>query len=142
MKMQIKKYKKIILDIVLNITATAIPLIILQLVVLPLIATKMSDELYGFTLTIISTITIIASSLGNALNNVRLIKNRVYEEKGIQGDFSILLLGELVIGCITLVLSINQYKLEYIVCIFAYYSNFHMDSQRIFDCYVPPRIKF
>ena len=71
MKMQIKKYKKIILDIVLNITATAIPLIILQLVVLPLIATKMSDELYGFTLTIISTITIIASSLGNALNNVR-----------------------------------------------------------------------
>lgn len=114
MKMQIKKYKKIILDIVLNITATAIPLIILQLVVLPLIATKMSDELYGFTLTIISTITIIASSLGNALNNVRLIKNRVYEEKGIQGDFSILLLGELVIGCITLVLSINQYKLEYI----------------------------
>mgnify|MGYP005763987467 CR=1 FL=1 len=118
MKMQIKKYKKIILDIVLNITATAIPLIILQLVVLPLIATKMSDELYGFTLTIISTITIIASSLGNALNNVRLIKNIVYEEKGIQGDFSILLLGELVIGCITLVLSINQYKLEYIdVCL-------------------------
>ena len=112
--MQIKKYKRIVFDIMLNVTATAIPLIILQLIVLPLIATKISDEVYGLALTLISTITIISSSLGNALNNVRLIKNGLYEKKGLQGDFPVLLLGELVIGCIVLVFSVGQYKLEYV----------------------------
>ena len=113
MRMQIKKYKKIVLDIILNVTATAIPLIILQLIVLPLIATRISDELYGLALTLISTITIIASSLGNALNNVRLIKNGLYEKQGSQGDFPVLLLGELAASCIAIIISISQYKLGY-----------------------------
>lgn len=113
MRMQIKKYKKIVLDVILNVTATAIPLIILQLIVLPLIATKINNELYGLALTLISTITIIASSLGNALNNIRLIKNELYEQEGFQGDFPVLLLGELAVSCIVLIISISQYKLEY-----------------------------
>lgn len=114
MRIEIKKNKKIVFDIILNVIATAIPLIILQLVVLPIIATKISDEVYGLALTLISAITIISSSLGNALNNVRLIKNGLYEEKGLQGDFPALLLGELVIGYIVLVFSVRQYKLEYV----------------------------
>lgn len=61
-------------DVFLNIVATAIPIAVLQLCIYPLIATNVDDEIYGLFLTQISVLTIISGSLGNALNNIRLVK--------------------------------------------------------------------
>jgi len=107
-----KKYRKIIIDLVFNVGATAVPLIVLQLVIFPSLALQTSEEFYGFILTIISIVTVLGASLGNALNNVRLIRNNEYEQKGYNGDFSILLICELVIGGIVISISLLHYNLE------------------------------
>lgn len=98
----IKKYK-ILCDIILNIVATALPLLTLQIVVLPLMATTLSEDKYGYLLSITSLITIVSVTLGNSLNNIRLLEQYNYSSKGYCGDFNIILLIE-VIGNIFFVL--------------------------------------
>lgn len=105
-----KNYKKIITDVILNVFATAIPLIVLQMLILPFVAVKTQDDLYGLILTLISVITVISGSLGNGLNNIRLIKNNLYEKTNLQGDFSVLLLAEEIVGFIAVFIAIQKYR--------------------------------
>lgn len=84
--------KKIISDSLINLMAAIVPLIALQLVVLPLMASEMTEEAYGFALTILSLLNICPSVLGNTLNNVRLINKKDYEKLGERGDFNSILL--------------------------------------------------
>lgn len=107
-----KNYKKIFFDIILNIIATVIPLIVLQLIILPLLSRRINEDEYGMILTIISIATIIATSLGNALNNIRLISQNVYKENGKTGDFQILLLGEFFVGIIITIIAIGKYNID------------------------------
>ena len=93
-----QKYKRIIIDVILNICATALPLAILQLVILPLLSRYIEDEPYGKMLTIISILTVVSGSMGNSLNNIRLVKNNNYEESSLKGDFGILVVSEMVIA--------------------------------------------
>ena len=85
-------------DIVLNLVSTAVPLIILQIIVLPFLSRKLSADDYGYLLTVVSMITITANSLGNALNNVRLLNQSFYEKEGKYGDFNIIILIEILIS--------------------------------------------
>lgn len=112
------KYKKIFMDLILSVCATAIPLIALQLIILPLIAARSTDEIYGLVLTIISIATVIGTSLGNALNNVRLIKDVEYEEKKYQGDFQLLLICEIIAGFFLVIVSVSRYNLGVLDIIF------------------------
>lgn len=89
MKKRSLKYK-IIYDIILNIIATAAPLIVLQLIILPYMAKNMSEDSYGYLLAIVSLITIVSSTFGNALNNVRLLCQTEFENIN-SGDFNIIL---------------------------------------------------
>lgn len=89
MKKRSLKYK-IIYDIILNIIATAAPLIVLQLIILPYMAKNMSEDNYGYLLAIVSLITIVSSTFGNALNNVRLLCQTEFENIN-SGDFNIIL---------------------------------------------------
>ena len=86
------KNKKIILDMILNIIAATIPVAVLQLIVYPITAKNIGGDEYGLMLTIYSVWIMISNSLGNVLNNVRLLWNGEYEEGEIKGDFNILLI--------------------------------------------------
>lgn len=86
------KNKKIILDMILNIIAATIPVAVLQLIVYPITAKNIGGDEYGLMLTIYSVWIMISNSLGNVLNNVRLLWNGEYEEGEIKGDFNVLLI--------------------------------------------------
>jgi len=86
------KKKKVISDIILNITASIIPIVALQFILLPIIASKINSEQYGQLLVIVGLMNLSAASLGNVLNNSKLIQYKRYQELNIEGDFSILLI--------------------------------------------------
>lgn len=100
-----KKLKKtgLIRQFIYNIMATALPTIVLQLVILPLIAQKLNGDAYGLVLTIIATVMMFAAGIGNVLNNVRMLSDNEYKEKGLTGDFGILfIIGIAAVNIITI----------------------------------------
>lgn len=85
--------KKIFGDFGLNILATGIQIICMQLILYPCIASVCTSEQYGYFLTVIGIINSVAMMLGNTLNNLRLITNEEYHSADEQGDFLIILAG-------------------------------------------------
>lgn len=92
MKQNIKKYRDIINDIILNLCSSIVPIILLQLVIYPYISKTIGETKYGEMLTIIGFITWCSGSLGNALNNTRLLMNEEYKENKLKGDFNLVLI--------------------------------------------------
>ena len=86
----IKKY--IINDMLLNLIATAIPVAVLQLVILPMLSSRMGSDEYGLAVTILSVFNVIPASFGNVLNNIRLLYENKYRENQYTGDFQVILL--------------------------------------------------
>lgn len=66
--------KNIIKNVAYNLLATAIPLAVLQLIILPLMSKRMGDNSYGLSVTMIAFFNICPGVLGIALNNIRLLK--------------------------------------------------------------------
>ncbi len=98
------KKKSFILDMGLNIVATAIPIVALQLFILPALSKDMPDgDDYGLLLTMVSLFSIVPASMGNSLNNIRLLYNDEYAEKKQVGDFNLLLLIFAAINCVVMV---------------------------------------
>lgn len=91
LKTIVRNNRKAIWDVILNISANAIPIATLQLVVYPITANVLGSERYGLMITIYSLWMVVSYSLGNVLNNIRLLNNNYYEEADQQGDFRILL---------------------------------------------------
>lgn len=92
MKGYIMQPKKVITDMIINIVASVIPVAVLQLLVLPRIAIVVGDESYGLIVTLVALLSVVPSTFGNVLNNIRLLHNESYIEKDECGDFNILLL--------------------------------------------------
>lgn len=113
----VKQYKKIMQDMALTLVAAGAPIMVLQLVILPLLATRMNEDDYGLVLTIVSVVTVIAGSLGSSLHNFRLVKQNAYAENGEQGDFSVILIGEMLICSMVVGIALRQYKLEALDCL-------------------------
>lgn len=65
--------KKIASDIFLNIASAGIPLVVLQLGMMPCLAGKVSETDYGLIVTLIALIGLCPQTVGNVLNNVRLL---------------------------------------------------------------------
>ena len=84
--------KKILIDIILNMLASFIPIFVYQFFVLPIVAQESGADLYGQVLSIIALMNLSVSSFGSTLTNLRLIRFKIYEESNENGDFSILLL--------------------------------------------------
>ncbi|WP_165056694.1 MULTISPECIES: lipopolysaccharide biosynthesis protein [unclassified Adlercreutzia] len=84
--------KQIAFDMMLNIAASALPLCVLQLIVLPLIAAEVEGDAYGLIVTILSVFSLGPGVLGTVLNNIRLIFEGRYKEAGLSGDFNYLLI--------------------------------------------------
>lgn len=83
--------KKIFKDILINIISSAIPIVILQLIIMPYISGSVSSDNFGLIITFISLLNIVPATIGNTLNNIRLISNLEYREKGYIGDFNVIL---------------------------------------------------
>lgn len=84
------KHKKIVLDMFLNIIAVTIPIAVLQFIVYPITAKAIGSDEYGLMLTIYSVWIMVSNSLGNVLNNIRILHNSQYNELGLEGDFNVL----------------------------------------------------
>lgn len=83
--------KKIFFDMCLNIIAVALPIAMLQLIIYPKVAKIVGGDQYGLMLTIYSIWIMISNSLGNVLNNIKLLRFPEYQKLGEEGDLMILL---------------------------------------------------
>jgi len=102
--------KQFLLDSLLNIVATAIPIIILQLFTLPIIGDRLGGENYGLVVTLISLFTVLSFPFGNVLNNIRLLVDEEYSKKRISGDFNILLFSSIVVSTIMMIIGTIYYE--------------------------------
>lgn len=84
--------KEIAANSILNFIASALPLAILQLVVLPLINARLGSEEYGLIVTLVGVLTLVSQTFGNTLNNVRLVHDLDYKALGVNGDFNLLVI--------------------------------------------------
>lgn len=105
-----KKNHKFIIDMLLNLTAVALPIAVLQLVVYPITAKLIDGDSYGLMLTIYSLWVMISNSIGNTLNNIRLLKDKDYKEQELEGDFQYLLLLWNIINAVILFVMLVVYE--------------------------------
>lgn len=101
------KSKKIYYDMLLNIAAAGIPLVILQLVIYPFAAKKIDSDVYGLMIAFYALLLLINDSLGKSANNIRLINNK--EEENKKGDYNILVLIYAVVGAAVSVFGVVFY---------------------------------
>ena len=92
--------KKAIFDVLLNITAAALPIAMLQLVVYPMAAKILGGDEYGLMLTIYSIWILVSNALGNVLNNIKLLKVQEYEKLGDEGDVALFVRRWLALGSV------------------------------------------
>lgn len=85
------KNRKFFTDIILNIIAGAMPMAMLQLIIYPKIAKVAGGDEYGLMLTIYSVWIMVSNSLGNVLNNIKLLKYPQYRKNGYAGDMPVIL---------------------------------------------------
>ena len=85
----VSKKIKFVGDMALNLVASAIPIIVLQLIILPTLAKDINADRYGLLVTILALLNVVPSSFGNVMNNVRLLYDKAYKEKQYEGDFRI-----------------------------------------------------
>lgn len=88
----LKKYKAFMSDIVLNMIGFGIYIIAQQILLLPILAKIVNDEIYSSVVLYISILNVVCNVTGGELGNVRIIRDSEYKEKNINGDFSRILL--------------------------------------------------
>ena len=79
--------KKLIIDFILNIIATTLPILVIQLCILPLV-NKYSPNEYGLIITYVSLFTIISQPIGGTLDNIKLLAYKNYHDLKEKGDFN------------------------------------------------------
>lgn len=82
--------KKVIYDMALNIISVGISTVVLQLFILPSIAKHIDDASYGLMVTILAMMNTVPSTIGNVLNNVRLLNRKEKNEEDQGGDLAVL----------------------------------------------------
>lgn len=105
--------KKFVFDAILNIIATSIPILLLQIVTLPIVGARLGDDKYGLVITLISLFTLLSLSFGNVLNNIRLLLDNEYKQKNITGDFNILLVASIILSSFLTILGTLYYEGEF-----------------------------
>lgn len=99
-------------DSILNIVASMIVTFTLQIIVYPFLAQKSGDVKYGEILTVMGVFNMLISTLGNTVNNARLICNAEYEREKIEGDFNVITVAMALLGAlITGVLAVKIYNI-------------------------------
>lgn len=110
------KLKKITGDFAFNIVASLVSTGMMQLIIYPRLAITFDSTFYGAILTAMGLINTISLSLGNTLNNARLIQEEHYDIRGVKGDFNVLLsVGEIIGVCAILIASGIVFEFSFIV---------------------------
>lgn len=110
----------IIKDFGLNILASLILNIASQIIAYPYVSKYTSVQEYGVILLLMATINIFGVSLGNSLNNTRIIMQTKYDEDNINGDYNIIFLVLLFINiiCTSITMFIFYKELNFIgICV-------------------------
>lgn len=84
----VKKYKNFLSDVVLNMIGFGIYIVSQQILLLPLLAKMVNDDIYSSFVLYISILNVICNVTGGELGNVRLIRDSDYKEKSLIGDFT------------------------------------------------------
>lgn len=90
-------------NMILNIVAGAVSVVALQLIILPYLGKIMNASEYGLLVTLLAMLNVIPTTLGNSLNNIRLLYRNKYESEKLDGDFSIMFGIEALITVISVV---------------------------------------
>jgi len=96
------KRKRIIKDGFLTIASRVIPIFILQYIIHPFLGESLTNSEYGNLVTIVALINFSALTLGNVLNNSRLILQKKYVNERLEGDYNVLLIILLVINIVAI----------------------------------------
>jgi hypothetical protein len=104
--------RKVITDIVQNLLSAFIPLGLLQLVILPSVSKSIGGDKYGLVLTLVALLNTVPASFGNALNNIRLLKDDEYRQKNLSGDFNYLVLTSTVVSILIILVMTLWYYME------------------------------
>ena len=102
-----RKNKKIAGDMVLNIAATGIPLVILQILVYPIAAAKMETDQYALMISTYAMLILICDSLGKSINNIRLIRSD--EERNKKGDYLVIVIIYAILSIFALIIGTVYY---------------------------------
>lgn len=94
--------KKIVGDFSYNLMSSLLATGVLQIVVYPVLARLFNASAYGVLLTVMGIVNTVSVSIGNTLNNTRLIQNTNYEEQEISGDFNLILSFSGIIGAVAI----------------------------------------
>lgn len=84
--------KGVIKNFILNFLSFALPTVVLQFVVQPLIAAKLGGDLNGQYLTLMSLNFFLIGISATVLNTIRMLQNEKYEKNNVVGDFNIIFL--------------------------------------------------
>ena len=88
-----KKYQNFMSDMILNIIGFGIYILAQQILLLPILAKMVSDDIYSSIVLYISILNVVCNTTGGELGNVRIVQNTEYEKKNVIGDFTRILLG-------------------------------------------------
>ena len=111
--------KNFLKNSVYNIFANSIPMLSLQLIILPLIAKNYTVGQYGTILTIISIANVIIQIFGIGINNTRVIMNSFYMDKKITENYNKMfkIMVIIIVPVISLILLIFKIKISYVLFI-------------------------
>lgn len=84
----ITKYKNFFSDMILNMIGFGIYIVAQQILLLPILAKLVNDDLYSSIVLYISILNVVCNVTGGELGNVRLVRDSAYREKNILGDFT------------------------------------------------------
>lgn len=107
--MKNKKNIKMLNDFILNILASVILTFANQILAYPYISRMVSIDEYGLILTTMGIINVIGVSLGNPLNNTRILLQPQYQRKNISGDYNLIFLVALAINFVLVFTIISIY---------------------------------
>ena len=77
-------------DFLVSILSSVVYTFARQIVVFPLLAYRLTEDTYGTLLTVIGLANVCTALLGSCLNNLRLIRDSLYQDRELAGDFNIL----------------------------------------------------
>ena len=121
MKISIKKIitNKFIRDFIINTAASAIPVVLLQFLLEPLMSRQMDDGTFGLMIAVVSLFTMLSSVFGNTLNNVILLKHKEIDNelKDYNFIFIIFQIVNLIILMLVLILVYNIYDYRVLLSI-------------------------
>lgn len=78
-------------DFVLNFIAVALPIGVLQLIILPMVNAVIGNDSYGLVVSLIAVLNAAPVAMGNSLCNARQLLEGSYLKRKVAGDFNLLL---------------------------------------------------